>query len=65
LTIEATSSGSEVVLRVTDDGVGLDPDSRDRHGFGMTAMRQRARELGGRLEAQALQAGGTRVEVVV
>jgi signal transduction histidine kinase len=49
-------------LEVRDDGRGL-PDSRvgetGRAGVGMTTMRERAAELGGRLVVEALPEGGT------
>jgi signal transduction histidine kinase len=51
-------------LEVRDDGRGL-PDSRagetGRAGVGLTTMRERAAELGGRLVVEALPEGGTRV----
>jgi signal transduction histidine kinase len=46
-------------LDVTDDGVGVDPGARS--GVGMSSMRERAAELGGRCLVERLPAGGTRV----
>ncbi|GEM90643.1 sensor histidine kinase [Oceanithermus desulfurans] len=46
-------------VEVTDDGVGL-PDA-PRQGVGLTSMRERARELGGRFGVETPAGGGTRV----
>ena len=54
-----------LVLRVRDDGRGLEPLQRRREGFGMGIMRERASELGGRLEARTREDGGTELEVLV
>jgi two-component system, NarL family, sensor kinase len=48
-----------LTIEVTDDGVGLPAGSRA--GVGLTSMRERAVELGGRLTVEALPAGGTRI----
>jgi len=53
-----------LVLRVQDDGRGLEPAERRKEGFGMTSMRQRASELGGQLDVRARDEGGTELEVV-
>ncbi len=57
----------QVVLTVTDDGVGVDPGrlvEARRHGhLGVIGMREAALVLGGRLELTAAPGGGTRVRV--
>jgi signal transduction histidine kinase len=53
------SLGGTLELEITDDGVGL---PEDRHaGVGLTSMRERAAELGGRCVIESLPGGGTRV----
>jgi signal transduction histidine kinase len=47
------------VISIVDDGRGLPPDVRS--GVGMSAMRERAAELGGALEVSSVPDGGTRV----
>jgi signal transduction histidine kinase len=56
--ISLTRSGEEIVLKVTDDGIGLirDPSSG---GLGLEIMAYRARAIGGSLEARRGDAGGT------
>ncbi|MFD8495392.1 histidine kinase [Amycolatopsis sp. NPDC059657] len=49
----------DLVLTVTDDGIGL-PD-RPCYGVGIDSMRQRATELGGDCTVKRLPGGGTRV----
>jgi signal transduction histidine kinase len=46
-------------LEVTDDGQGL--SSGYRNGIGLTSMRERVQELGGRWSIERLTEGGTRV----
>ncbi len=53
------SLGDELELEITDDGVGLPEDFRA--GVGLSSMRERAVELGGRCAAEPLTTGGTRV----
>lgn len=53
------SLGDELQLEITDDGVGLPVNPRA--GVGLTSMRERAAELGGRCSAESLHTGGTRV----
>jgi signal transduction histidine kinase len=51
--------GDELVLEVTDDGTGT-PAPREG-GVGLGSMRERAEELGGRLEVTGRPGAGTRV----
>jgi PAS domain S-box-containing protein len=61
-------SGTEVVLRVEDDGRGFDPlhveVQAGSQGFGLTSMRERVQALGGRFLVDTGR-GGTRVEAWV
>jgi signal transduction histidine kinase len=61
LRLRATSH--ELVLEVADDGRGL--SAADGRGVGLDSMRQRAEELGGRLDVDAAPDGGTRVRAVL
>lgn len=56
-------SGSSRVLRVSDDGAGIAAGSST--GFGMRSMGERARSLGGRVDAYPARDGGTELEVVL
>lgn len=60
-------SGTQIVMSVADDGVGLDaapaPMSRRRPGLGMVTMRERTQAVGGRFEIGAASGRGTRVVV--
>jgi PAS domain S-box-containing protein len=62
--IECTDSG--VVLRVSDDGCGLDPDHvqvlADIAHFGLIAIRERVEALGGRFRVTTAPGEGTVVE---
>lgn len=50
-------------LTVEDDGCGIAPDVVA--GVGLRSMRERAEEVGGRLEIVARPEGGTRVQVLI
>jgi PAS domain S-box-containing protein len=54
-------AGREVLLRVTDDGVGI-ADTRGSSGSGLRNMAERAEDLGGHCEVRAGPSGGTVLE---
>jgi signal transduction histidine kinase len=58
--LEATDE--EIRVEVTDDGVGFDP-RESAEGVGLSAMRERAAALGGRLEVFSEPANGTTVRL--
>jgi signal transduction histidine kinase len=60
-----SDAGDIVVLTVTDDGRGIDPDARTATGFGLIGMRERVDLLGGTLRVTSNDGAGTRVEVSV
>jgi signal transduction histidine kinase len=55
--------GGNLLLRVSDDGCGI--DDSPRLGLGLRTMRARAASLGGRLSAHRGVAGGTELELVI
>lgn len=57
-------SGSTAVLRICDDGVGMDP-ARTPDGHGLGSMRRRAARMGGRLEIASAPGAGTRIAATV
>ena len=62
--------GDGIGLRVTDDGVGFDPDSVDervRRGqhLGMVGMAERVRGVGGTFSVQAQAGSGSRIDAWV
>jgi len=56
-----------VILTVTDDGVGFDPNATgtDPDHWGLKSMRERARAIGGMLHVETAPGGGTRVTAEV
>ena len=55
--------GHAAVVRVDDDGVGLDATASPAGHYGLAIMRERARSLDGILQVARNEAGGTRVEL--
>jgi signal transduction histidine kinase len=55
--------GRDLLLRVSDDGCGI--DDAPRSGLGLRTMRARAASLGGGLSTHRLAGGGTELRLVV
>lgn len=53
------TAGEKAVLRITDDGVGFPPEGARRNGLGLRIMTYRAQKVGGTLDIQPGQHGGT------
>ncbi|MGW9182769.1 sensor histidine kinase [Agromyces sp. NPDC055661] len=64
-TIAVTADDADVVLTVTDDGVGPGEAQPGEHGFGLAGIRDRAALAGGTFEFGPGASGGTRLRVVV
>jgi signal transduction histidine kinase/HAMP domain-containing protein len=55
-----------VVLEIRDDGIGFDPDLvQDLGGMGLTGMKERAMQLGGRFVLRSSPGSGTLIRVEV
>ncbi|MBM3134480.1 MAG: GAF domain-containing protein [Chloroflexi bacterium] len=64
VTVHIRTEDKHVILEVSDNGVGFDPDRvRDQGGMGLANMRARAARLGGTLTFFAQPGQGTRVQV--
>ena len=63
-----TTRAGEMTLIVSDDGHGFDPqlapDAQGEH-FGLSIMRERAEQVGGRMEIRSVVGHGTRVFVYI
>jgi signal transduction histidine kinase len=67
ISIHLHGADGGLVLEVSDDGVGFDPDEpglRSRR-LGLTSMEERAERLGGRLEIRSARGSGTTVRLEV
>jgi len=62
IVVALTRSRKEIVLTVTDDGVGFQNSTNTVRGLGFHIMNYRARAIGGRLKIECPKEGGTRVE---
>jgi signal transduction histidine kinase len=60
--VRAAAVGEAVGIEVRDDGCGFDPgEIADRHGMGLTLMRERIEELGGRFAVTTAPGAGTAI----
>ncbi|HEY7455396.1 MAG TPA: histidine kinase [Thermoleophilaceae bacterium] len=57
--VELRRADHDLILRVADDGVGIDPEAE--RGGGLQGMRERALLVGGRVSVKAVTDGGTEV----
>jgi signal transduction histidine kinase len=65
VTVSLRSEDGRILLDVTDDGVGFDPDAADVRSrrLGLTSMEERAHRLGGRLEIRSARGEGTTIHL--
>jgi len=65
VSITMTEESGQLILAVTDDGVGMEqsPELSARQGFGLASMRQRASAIGGDWQIESKPGRGTRVSV--
>ena len=65
VTVRVGGTAGGLVVEVTDDGVGFDPDRPDLRSMhlGLTSMEERARELRGRLRIHSEPGTGTTVRI--
>jgi signal transduction histidine kinase len=64
ITVELTAERG-IRLTIADNGIGFDPATVSRGGFGLRSMRERARAAGGDLEYSSRPGAGTQIEVVL
>jgi len=64
VSVEITEGLDEVTISVADDGIGFDTEEPSA-GFGLVGMQQRIAMVGGSLELQSADPGGTRVRAVI
>jgi signal transduction histidine kinase len=62
--VSLTFGPEAVVLAVTDDGVGFDPEGH-HEGFGLVGMRERAQRIGASLAVTSAPGAGARIETVL
>ena len=64
--LDLRESGAELSLEIADDGAGFDASAAAPPGHhGLANMRRRAESLGGRLQVESEEGGGTRIIVVL
>jgi signal transduction histidine kinase len=66
VSVRLRATALELRLEVSDEGAGFDPATKKHRntGYGLTTMRQRAKETGGRFDLRSRPGLGTVVTVV-
>jgi PAS domain S-box-containing protein len=65
-TVRLAAHGDDILLEVTDDGLGFDPlAERAMSGMGLISMRERVSHLAGQMTLTSKPHGGTRIQVHV
>jgi PAS domain S-box-containing protein len=59
IVVKLERSRPGLILRIVDDGVGIPAEPKLKHGLGCHIMRYRAQLIGGRLEIDSSEQGGT------
>ena len=65
IAIHLETAENEIVLTITDDGVGLPADAWDKNGMGLHIMNYRAEMIGASLQIKKLPTQGTRVTCIL
>jgi signal transduction histidine kinase len=55
--------GEHVMLSISDNGCGFDIRDIDRHGIGISSMRERVQALGGHIDIRSEKGRGTIIKV--
>ena len=63
--LRAAQGDGSVVLTISDDGIGFDPDLERPGHFGLTGLREQAALIGAQLEITSAPGAGTRVTVTL
>jgi len=64
--IDITGNKTSLRLRISDFGIGFDPEQvRGKGGLGLVSMQERLRLVGGRLSIESEEAKGTRLDIQV
>ncbi len=63
--VDLSTGDEHLVLRVTDNGRGFQPDTHKRSGLGLISMRERINLVGGSLTLSSRPDAGTTIEVRV
>ncbi|MED1782823.1 sensor histidine kinase [Brevibacillus fortis] len=63
ITVKLFTLQEQVRLRVSDDGVGFDPDGEKLTSYGLRSMQERVAEVGGSMEIYSAIGKGTQIEV--
>lgn len=60
--VQLTGNGKELVLRITDQGIGFDPsEPGNKLGLGLRSMQERLRSVGGTIEIESKMGAGARL----
>jgi signal transduction histidine kinase len=65
VTVNLKSDGDNVVLQISDNGKGFEPQEADKEHLGIRGMRERVEMLGGTLAIESAKKQGTEIKVTL
>jgi PAS domain S-box-containing protein len=65
VTARLKQTRASILLVIEDDGCGFDPHHANRGGLGLTNMRERVAQIGGRLKIDSVSGKGTKISVSI
>jgi PAS domain S-box-containing protein len=63
--LRVEADGTNLLLTVTDSGVGFDPSAVGQHSLGLISMKERAATVDGRIQIESALGQGTRITLSV
>lgn len=65
VTVQITTEGGWLTMRISDDGAGFDIAGKNGSGNGLENMRKRSKEIGAKLAMSSADAAGTTIQLKV
>ena len=64
--VDLYDDGSNLVMKITDNGIGIDPDDRNKaDSFGLVGIEERVLALGGKFRIDSAPALGTTLTIFI
>lgn len=65
ITVSISQIENELQIKISDNGIGFDYESKKKKSFGLTNIQNRVQEINGNLEVESNQTKGTNYSITV